>query len=212
MTIASCRDWLERPGTVGRSTRGIPILILDEAGRRLPPGQQGTIYFEPPGGQYFEYRNAPEKTAAAHTEDGKAFTVGDIGYVDDDGYLYISGRTADVIVSSGVNVYPAEIENVLGGLPELRDAGVAAGPDDLRGETPVAFVVPQPGLSDEAATAAVLAAVEAQLASYQRPRQVIVRESLPRDPTGKLLRHVLRAELWQGHESGFAAPAAPAPK
>jgi long-chain acyl-CoA synthetase len=208
MTIASCQDWLERPGTVGRSTRGIPILILDPEGERLPPHHQGTIYFEPPGGQYFEYRNAPEKTAAAHTPDGKAFTVGDIGYVDDDGYLYISGRTADVIVSSGVNVYPAEIENVLGGLPELRDAGVAAGPDDLRGETPVAFVVPQPGLSEEAATAAVLAAVEAHLASYQRPRRVIVRESLPRDPTGKLLRHVLRAELWEGRESIFAAPAA----
>ncbi len=98
---------------------------------------------------------------------------------------------------------------MLGGLPELRDAGVAAGPDDLRGETPVAFVVPQPGLADDAVEAAVLQAVEAQLASYQRPRRVIVRQALPRDPTGKLLRHVLRAELWEGQESIFAAPNAP---
>jgi long-chain acyl-CoA synthetase len=209
MTIVSCQEWLERPGTVGRSTRGIPILILDPDGNRLPPGQQGTIYFEPPGGQYFEYRNAPEKTAAAHTPDGKAFTVGDIGYVDDDGYLYISGRTADVIVSSGVNVYPAEIENVLGALPELCDAGVAGGPDDLRGETPVAFVVPQPGVDEATVVAAVLAAAESGLASYQRPRTVLLRDALPRDPTGKLLRHVLRSELWEGRESHFAAPSAP---
>jgi long-chain acyl-CoA synthetase len=206
MTIASCQDWLERPGTVGRATRNIPILILDPDGRRLPPGEAGTIYFQPPGGQFFEYHHSPEKTAAAHTPDGSAFTVGDIGFLDDDGYLYISGRTADVIVSSGVNVYPAEIENVLAALPELRDAGVAAGPDDLRGETPVAFVVPQPGLSDDDVVAAVTAACEARLASYQRPRQVIVRPSVPRDPTGKLLRHVLRAELWEGRESNFAAP------
>jgi acyl-coenzyme A synthetase/AMP-(fatty) acid ligase len=86
---------------------------------------------------------------------------------------------------------------------------VAAGPDDLRGETPVAFVVAQPGLDDDDVVAAVLAAVEENLASYQRPRRVIVRESLPRDPTGKLLRHLLRAELWEGQESIFAAPAVP---
>ncbi len=210
MCIASTEEWLARPGTVGRPTRGMGCLILDDAGTPVATGEQGTIYFQPPGGQFFEYTNEPGKTAAAHTSDGTAFTVGDIGYLDDDGYLYISGRTADVIVSSGVNVYPAEIENVLGDAPELRDAGCAGGPDDLRGEIPVVFVVPAVGCSAEAATAAVLAIVEAKLAGYQRPRKVIVRDALPRDPTGKLLRHLLRAELWAGRESNFAAPAAPA--
>ena len=179
----------------------------DPDGKRLPPGQQGTIYFEPPGGQYFEYRNAPEKTAAAHTRDGTAFTVGDIGYVDDDGYLYISGRTADVIVELGRQRLPGRdrerarrpagaARRLRGGRPRRparRDAGRVRGA--------------QPGRSDDEAEAAVLDAVEAQLASYQRPRRVIVREALPRDPTGKLLRHVLRAELWEGQESIFAAPA-----
>ncbi len=208
MCIASTDEWLARPGTVGRSTRGMGCLILDEAGAPVPNGEQGTIYFQPPGGQFFEYANEPGKTAAAHTPDGSAFTVGDIGFLDDDGYLYISGRTADVIVSSGVNVYPAEIENVLGDLAEVRDAGCAGGPDELRGEIPVVFVVAAVGVSDHDATAAVLATCEAKLAGYQRPRRVIVSEALPRDPTGKLLRHVLRAELWAGRESNFAAPAA----
>ena len=209
MCIASTDEWLARPGTVGRPTRAMECLILDDDGQPVPNGQQGTIYFRPPGGQFFEYANEPAKTASAHTADGTAFTVGDIGYVDDDGYVYISGRTADVIVSSGVNVYPAEIENVLGDLAAVRDAGCAAGPDDLRGEIPVVFVVPADGVSADNATAAVLAACEAKLAGYQRPRQVIVRDTLPRDPTGKLLRHVLRAELWAEHASNFAATAEP---
>ena len=129
LTIATAEDWLARPGTVGKPAFGMQVLILGPNGERLGPGEQGTIHFLPPGGKMFEYRKAPEKTAAAHTRDG-AFTVGDIGYVDEDGYLFISGRTADVIVSSGVNVYPAEIEEALAALPGVRDACVVGGPDD----------------------------------------------------------------------------------
>ena len=186
------------------------VLVLGSSGERLGPGEQGTIYFLPPSGKMFEYRKAPEKTAAAYTPDG-AFTVGDIGYVDEDGYLFFSGRTADVIVSSGVNVYPAEIEDVLAALPAVRDACVVGGPDDVRGETPVAFVVldrhaRRDPAAQRAALDAIDAACEARLAGYQRPRRLIVRDELPRDPTGKLLRHVLRAELWEGRQSAFAAP------
>ena len=186
------------------------VLILGADGERLGPGEQGTIHFLPPGGKIFEYRKAPEKTAAAHSREG-AFTVGDIGYVDADGYLFISGRTADVIVSGGVNVYPAEIEEALAALPGVRDACVVGGPDDVRGESPVAFVVlDRDARRDPAAQRATLeaieAACEARLAGYQRPRRLIVRDELPRDPTGKLLRHVLRTELWEGQRSNFAAP------
>jgi len=214
LTIATAEEWLARPGTVGKPSLGMTVSILGSSGKRLGPGEQGTIYFHPPGGKMFEYRQAPEKTAAAHTPDG-AFTVGDIGYVDEEGYVFISGRSADVIVSSGVNVYPAEIEDVLAALPGVRDACVVGGPDDVRGETPVAFVVlDRDARRDPAAEGAALDAIgvacEARLAGYQRPRRLIVRDELPRDPTGKLLRHMLRAVLWEGHQSNFAAPERPA--
>ncbi|MGH7788502.1 MAG: AMP-binding protein [Candidatus Binatia bacterium] len=210
LTIATAADWLARPGTVGRPALGMQVLVLGPDGQRLKPGAQGTIYFLPPSGKLFEYRREPEKTAAAHTRDG-AFTVGDIGYVDADGYLFIAGRTADVIVSGGVNVYPAEIEEALAAQPGVRDLCVVGGPDDVRGETPVAFVVLEPDAcrdpaAEQATLDALAAACEARLAGYLRPRRLVVRDVLPRDPTGKLLRHVLRAELWEGHKSNFAAP------
>jgi long-chain acyl-CoA synthetase len=210
LTIATAEDWLSRPGTVGKPSFGMGVQILGPGGERLGPGEQGTIYFLPPSGRLFEYRDAPEKTAAAHSPNG-AFTVGDIGYLDEDGYLFISGRTADVIVSSGVNVYPAEIEAALSALAEVRDACVVGGPDEARGETPVAFVVLDPDArrdtrAERAALDAIDAACQARLAGYQRPRRLIVRDELPRDATGKLLRHVLRGELWAGRQSGFAAP------
>jgi len=201
LTTSTSAEWLARPGTVGTAKLGQRILILGPDGEQLPPGAQGTIHFLPASGKMFEYRSAPEKTAAAYSREG-AFTVGDIGYVDADGYLFISGRTADVIVSGGVNVYPAEIEETLARLPGVSDACVVGAPDEMRGETPVAFVV----LDDGSALPEVEAACAASLAGYQRPRRFVVRDELPRDPTGKLLRHVLRAELWEGHESNFAAP------
>ncbi|HYC21352.1 MAG TPA: AMP-binding protein [Candidatus Bathyarchaeia archaeon] len=212
MTVATSAEWLARPGTVGKAALGMEVEILGPRGERLAPGEQGTIYFRRPGERMFEYRNSPEKTEAAHSSDG-AFTVGDIGYVDADGYVFISGRTADVIVSSGVNVYPAEIEDLLANLPAVRDVCIVGGPDAVRGETPVAFVVLERGGAsgdpegDSRLLATIEAACEELLAGYQRPRQLLVRDSLPRDPTGKLLRHLLRSELWQGRESNFAAPA-----
>jgi len=115
-------------------------------------------------------------------------------------------------VSGGVNLYPAEIEDLLYGLPEVREACVVGGPDEVRGETPVAFVVLDRGAigdgpdAEERALAAIEAACAARLAGYQRPRSFVVRPELPRDPTGKLLRHLVRAELWEGRESIFAAP------
>jgi len=205
LTVATAEEWIARPGTVGRAQLGMGLEIHDAEGNAVPPGTEGTIYFTNPKGQTFEYRNAPGKTASAHARGG-AFTVGDIGYLDADGYLFISGRHTDLIVSSGVNVYPAEIEDVLFSLPIVRDACVVGAPDEMRGETIAAFVAltatapPEPE-----ALAAIEAACAERLAGYKRPRHVFFRPHIPRDGTGKLLRHVLRAELWHGR-SAFAAP------
>lgn len=205
LTAATSPEWLERPGTVGRAKNNLEIRILDDEGNRRGPGQEGTIYFATSTGKTFEYRNSPEKTRDAH-RDG-AFTVGDIGYLDEDGYLFISGRKADLIVSSGVNVYPAEIEDVLFSLPEVRDACVVGAPDETRGETIAAFVALAPEEANpEAALGRIEAACGERLAGYKRPRSFVVRDAIPRDGTGKLLRHVLRKELWKGREDVFAAP------
>lgn len=205
LTAATSHEWLERPGTVGRAKNNLEIRILDDAGKRLEAGQEGTIYFATSTGKTFEYRNAPDKTKDAH-RDG-AFTVGDIGYLDEAGYLFISGRKTDVIVSSGVNVYPAEIEDVLFSLPEVRDACVVGAPDEARGETIAAFVALTPEEADsDAALARIEAACGERLAGYKRPRSFIARGTIPRDGTGKLLRHILRKELWAGRKDVFAAP------
>lgn len=206
MTVATADEWLERPGTVGRATRGMSLEIRDEEGALLPAGSEGVIHFRNPAGRTFEYKGDPEKTAAAYADEG-AFTVGDIGYLDEEGYLFISGRKADLIVSSGVNIYPAEIEDVLYGLPEVADACVTSEPDEMRGESVVAIVVLASEFAEEEAEAAlgrIEAACAAGLAGYKRPRRFLVRAAVPRDGTGKLLRHLVRREIW-GERSPFAA-------
>lgn len=202
MTIVGPEEAAARPGTVGRAVTG-DIRILDEAGRPLAPGQEGRVFFAAPGGgPGFSYRNDPDKTQRAYV-DG-AYTAGDIGWVDDDGYLFISGRAAEVIVTSGVNVYPAEVEAVVGAVDGVGDVCVVGGPDDERGEQVVAFVALAPGAHAAAVVEGVDAAGRERLAGYKRPRQVVVRADIPRDPTGKLLRRVLRDELWAGR-TAFAA-------
>ena len=205
MTVATADEWLERPGTVGRATRGMALEVRSEEGELLRPGEEGVIYFRNPAGRTFEYKGDPEKTRAAYADEG-AFTVGDIGYLDEDGYLFISGRKADLIVSSGVNIYPAEIEDVLYSLPEVADACVTSEPDEMRGENVVAIVVLDPvaGADEQEALARIDAACVRLLASYKRPRRLVVRDQVPRDGTGKLLRHLVRRELW-GDQSPFAA-------
>src|SRR5262245_16371492 len=147
MTLASTEDWLARPGTVGRLATSEGILILDDDGNRLPPNIEGGVYFES-GGHGFRYHRDPDKTQNAYR--GTAFTAGDIGWVDNDGYLFISGRRADVIVSAGVNVYPAEIETELERVPGVADLCVVGAPDPDRGEVPVAVVVVADGHDGDA--------------------------------------------------------------
>jgi long-chain acyl-CoA synthetase len=203
MTLATTEDWLARPGTVGRALPHQEILVLDDDGRPLPAGTEGTVYFRFLDGTRFSYFGDQAKTEAAYGPDG-AFTAGDIGWLDGDGYLYISGRRAEVIVSAGVNVYPAEVEAVIDGVDGVADVAVVGGPDPERGERVVAFVVPAAGVAGEDLIAAVEAASRQRLAGYKRPRQVVLCGEVPRDPTGKLLRTRLHDGLWEGR-TGFAA-------
>lgn len=200
MTLATTEDWLARPGTVGRIHTAAGIVILDDDGNELPPGTEGGVYFKT-SGPAFVYKGDPEKTAAAYK--GDAFTAGDIGFVDEDGYLFISGRRADVIVSAGVNIYPAEIETVLDAVPGVADLCVVAAPHQERGEVPVAVVVVAQGHDPDEVVAALQAHAETHLAGYKRPTRYLVEPSLPRDDTGKLLRRHVRDALW-GDESPFA--------
>jgi acyl-CoA synthetase (AMP-forming)/AMP-acid ligase II len=205
MTLATTEDWLARPGTVGKALPHQEILVLDDTGRRVPARTGGAVYFRFLDGTRFSYFGDPAKTEAAYGPDG-AFTAGDIGWLDEDGYLFISGRQAEVIVSAGVNVYPAEVEAIVDSVEGVADVAVVGGPDTERGEEVVAYVVPAAGRNGDDVVAAVDAAARERLAGYKRPRRVVLCDAVPRDPTGKLLRTRLRDELWKGG-SGFAASA-----
>jgi acyl-CoA synthetase (AMP-forming)/AMP-acid ligase II len=187
-------EWLSHPGSVGRAV-GRAVSIRDEAGRALPTGETGLVYFEAAAGpedKGFEYLNAPDQTAAAFDREGRA-TVGDMGYLDRDGYLYLTGRAHDTIISGGVNIYPREIELALETHPAVREAAAFGIPDSGFGERAVAAVVARDGIqADEALARDLIAHSRSRLAAYKCPRAIRFAESLPRSPTGKLLRRVLR--------------------
>ena len=193
LTIVGPDEWRDHPGTVGRPLPGMRVRILDDAGLDVPSGQVGTVYFESDTGRRFSYQGDDGKTAGAHN--GNAFTVGDIGRLDDDGFLYLSGRAADVVITAGVNVYPAEIEQALSDVDGIADLCAVGVPNETRGEVVALHVVLTPGADDEKVLAALQLRGEERLAPYKRPQSVTVVESLPRDETGKLLRRVLRDRL-----------------
>jgi long-chain acyl-CoA synthetase len=193
-------EWLRKPGSVGRPRPGVEVHILDDAGRPVPTGQEGHVYFNLEATP-FSYKGDEAKTAAGRR--GGLFTIGDIGTVDEDGYLFLCDRSADVIVTGGVNVYPAQVEAVLLELPFVADCCVVGAPDDEWGERVTAFLTLVPearGRDADALRAEVRAHCAARLAAPQRPREVILREELPRTETGKLARRLVRAELWKGRE------------
>lgn len=193
-TIAKPRRWLEKPGTVGRAVRGVRLSILDDDGKELGPNQIGHIYYETEGG--FSYLRDAELTQQAHR--GNLFTIGDIGYLDDDGYLFIQDRAKDMIISGGVNIFPAEIESVLLNHPAVYDVGVIGVPDEDWGEQVLAVVQLKPEFepSDELA-GELLAHCEQHLAAYKRPRRIEFRADLPRTDAGKLYKRQLRDEHWK---------------
>jgi len=194
-TVISPEEWLRKPGSVGKPWPTIEVKILDEAGGELPPGGVGLIYVSPMGGRAgFRYHNAAEKTDAAYR--GKYFTVGDMGYLDEDGYLFISDRKIDMVISGGVNIYPREIEEALHHHPSVADVAVFGVPDDHWGEALKAVVERRKGArvgADELA-----AFCKEHLAAYKCPRSFDFVDELPRDPNGKVLKRKLRDPHWQG--------------
>jgi long-chain acyl-CoA synthetase len=198
VTTVTAREWLERPGTVGKPSPLVELSVRDDAGRALPAGEAGQIYVKSLMGSDFEYHNAPDKTAAAHLEPG-VFTFGDIGYLDDDGYLYLSDRKIDMIISGGVNIYPAEVEAVLVTHPAVEDAAVFGIPNDEFGEEVKAAVKLRDGhTGDDALSAELIAHCRSHLAGYKAPKSIDYEAELPRHETGKLYKRLLRDRYWQG--------------
>jgi long-chain acyl-CoA synthetase len=195
-TVISPQEWLEHPGSVGRPFPGNEFQIVDDDGSALPPGEVGTIYAKPAASS-FEYHNDPEKTASSHR--GAWFTVGDAGYLDADGYLYLTDRKSDMVISGGVNIYPREIEDALHQHPEVVDCAVLGVPDDQWGEILYAVVQARPGSSLDAD--AVVTWCREKLADYKRPRVVEFVAELPRDPNGKVRKPKLR-EAWIAQQRG----------
>jgi long-chain acyl-CoA synthetase len=193
-TIAKPGDWLRFPGTVGRAWPGSDVKILDDDGRELPPGEIGTVYMK--NVMAFEYKGDPEKTRAARR--GDYFTVGDVGELNAEGFLFLRDRKIDMIISGGVNVYPAEVEAALLAHPQVADAAVFGIPHAEWGEEVKAVVEPAPGAGAELA-AELLAFCRARLAAYKCPRSIDLVAALPRDPNGKLYKRRLRDPYWAGH-------------
>ena len=190
-TALDAEEWLAHPGSVGRALIGTAH-ILDDQGNELPPGETGTVWSE--DGLPFEYLHDPEKTAQARNERGWT-TVGDLGYLDGDGYLHLSDRRTDLVLSGGVNVYPQEAENVLVGHPDVADAAVFGIPHDELGEVVHAVVQPRAGLAVGAdLEAQLLAHCQEKLARYKCPRGIDFADELPRQATGKLFKRVLREQ------------------
>jgi len=192
VTTIDATEWKARPGSVGRPTGGVEVIVIGDDGEPLPAGNVGAVYIRRPLEMDFEYHNAPDKTAQAHSAPG-TFTVGDLGYLDSDGYLYLTGRRNDTIISGGVNIYPAEVEAALLGHRSVRDVAVVGVPDEEFGERVMAvleLVSPADRTVDE-----VLAALDAHcrehLADFKRPRTYRIVSVLPREPTGKLNRRTL---------------------
>src|SRR3954462_4331153 len=193
LTVVGPDEWRSRPGTVGRPLPGMRVRILDSAGEDLPTGEAGTVYFESAAGRRFSYQGDDDKTASAHH--GDAFSVGDVGWLDGEGFLFLSGRAADVVITAGVNVYPAEVEQALSAVEGVADLCAVGVSDDVLGEVLALHVVLVPNADEEKVRAALDQTAEQRLAPYKRPRSVTVVPSVPRDETGKLLRRVLRDEL-----------------
>jgi fatty-acyl-CoA synthase len=197
-TIIDSHDWLAHPGSVGRAALGV-LHICDEEGRELPTGEAGLIYFEREA-MTFAYHNDTAKTRAAqHPEHPNWTSLGDVGYLDEEGYLYLTDRKAFMIISGGVNIYPQAIEDALILHPKVGDVAVFGVPDEEMGEAVKAVIEPAPGVAaSEALRAELIAFARERLAHYMAPRSVDFIEEMPRLPTGKLYKRLLKDRYWSG--------------
>jgi long-chain acyl-CoA synthetase len=193
VTFCTSEEWLARPGTVGRAKDGAVIRILDSDDNEMPPGQVGEIAASYPGLESFTYHGDEEKRRNA---DRNGLTApGDMGYLDEDGYLYISDRKIDMVVSGGVNIYPAEIEMALINMPEIADCAVFGVPDDEFGEALYAVIEPAAGA--DPGVEEVQSWLRDRIAGYKVPRQMEFRTGLPREDSGKIFKRKLRAPFWE---------------
>ena len=201
ITRIGSQEWLEHPGTVGKSAAG-PIHICDEEGNELPTGQSGIVYFEQEQ-MSFEYHNAPEKTKEAqHPIHPNWSALGDVGYLDEDGYLYLTDRKTFMIISGGVNIYPQEIENALIMHDQILDVAVFGVPNEDFGEEVKAVVQLAEGIKGSADLEQdLIAFAREHLAHYMVPRSIDFIDELPRLPTGKLYKRILRDKYWGKHDS-----------
>jgi long-chain acyl-CoA synthetase len=190
-------EWLARPGTVGRLPGPGTAKILDDDGNEVAKGVSGTIYFKVSPIAPFEYYKDPAKTAAAHR--GDYFTLGDVGYLDEDDYLFLTGRSAETIISGGVNIYPQEIDNELIKHPAVEDSCVIGAPNDEWGEEVKAVLTLNPGYSPSPELAAeIIGFARQHLAGFKVPRSIDFVDELPRSPAGKIQRGKVRKPYWAG--------------
>jgi long-chain acyl-CoA synthetase len=202
MTVCDSAEWLAHPGTVGKSAFG-EIHVLDEDMREVPPGATGKIWFKT--ASPFEYFNDPVKTAEVNSPDRTMSTVGDIGHVDEEGYVYLTDRASFMIISGGVNIYPQECENLLVTHPKVADAAVFGAPNEEMGEEVKAVVQLSPDCAPgPEMEAELIAYCRDRLAHYKCPRSIDFEAELPRLPTGKLYKAGLRERYWKGRGSRIA--------
>jgi long-chain acyl-CoA synthetase len=198
LTMCNSAEWLAHKGTVGKAVVG-QLRICDDGGHEVAPGEPGTVYFA--GGREFAYHNDPRKTAESRNALGWT-TLGDVGYVDADGFLHLTDRKAFMIISGGVNIYPQEAENLLINHPKVMDCAVFGVPNEEFGEEVKAVVQPRdmsdagPQLAEE-----LLAYCRQNLSTLKCPRSIDFEAELPRHPTGKLYKRLLRDRYWQGRTS-----------
>jgi long-chain acyl-CoA synthetase len=198
-TACDSHEWLTHPGTVGRAVEGVSIHILDDNARRLPPGEVGDVYIGSSINSEFTYHGRSDERDEIE-RDG-VITLGDMGYLDDDGYLYLSDRKKDMIISGGVNIYPAEIEAALITIDGVADCAVCGVPDAEFGEAPLAVVQAVDGSKIDADT--IRAELTARLAKYKVPRRVEFLAELPREDTGKIYKRRLREPYWADHDTNI---------
>ncbi len=201
LTHVTPQDWLARPGTVGQAILGI-IHICAEDGRELPAGEPGLVYFEMEQMPFKYLKDEAKTKGAQHPEHPNWSTLGDVGYVDEEGFLYLTDRASFMIISGGVNIYPQEIEDAMIMHPNVQDVAVVGVPDDEMGEAVKAVVQLIPGLEPSAAiTEELIAYARGHIAHYKCPRSIDYEEELPRLPTGKLCKRILKERYWNGTDS-----------
>jgi long-chain acyl-CoA synthetase len=193
VTFANSEDALKKPGTVGKISPGAELRFVGDDGRILPQGEIGEIYSRIASNPDFTYHNRPEKRAEIEL-DG-FITSGDVGYIDEDGYVFICDRKRDMVISGGVNIYPAEIEAALHGIPGVHDCAVFGIPDHEFGEALMAVVEPEAGVTLDVAD--IRAQLKTSLADYKVPKHVEIQTRLPREDSGKIFKRRLRDPYWE---------------